>query len=67
MDKLSNTETIKTSVQIHIDKELPVLTGTTLRSSNNATNTGYAKVGDTITIRFTSHEALTGTPTMTIS
>ena len=67
IDKLNNTEATKTSVMINIDKETPYITGTTTWISNNTTNTGYAKVGDTITVRFTSHEALTGTPTMTIS
>ena len=67
IDKLNNIETTNTSVQIHIDKETPILTGTTIFSSNNSTNTWYAKVGDTITVIFQSHEALTGTPTMTIS
>jgi len=66
LDKLGNTEWIQTSVQIHIDKENPYLTGTTTFSSNNTTNSGYAKIGDTITITFTSHEALTGTPILTI-
>ncbi len=67
VDKLNNTETIKTSVMINIDKELPYLTGTTTFSSNNSTNSGYAKIGNTITIIFQSHEILTGTPIMTIS
>ena len=67
LDKLNNTGAIQTSVQINIDKEIPILTGTTTFSSNNGTNTWYAKVGDTITVLFQSQEALGGTPTMTIS
>lgn len=67
VDKLGNTETIKTSVMINIDKELPILTGTTTFSSNNSTNTWYAKVDDTITVFFQSHETLSSIPIMTIS
>ncbi len=67
VDKLNTTETTKTSVQINIDKENPYLTGTTIFSWNNVTNTGYAKVGNTITVLFQSHELLSALPTLTIS
>ncbi len=67
VDKLGNTEAIKTSVMINIDKELPILTGTTTFSSNNSTNTWYAKVDDTITVNFQSHETLSSIPIMTVS
>jgi len=67
VDKLNNTETTKNSVMINIDKETPILTGTTTFSSNNVTNTGYAKVGNIITVIFQSHEALSTLPIMTVS
>lgn len=66
IDNLGNTEAIKISPQINIDKENPYLTGTTTFSSNNTTNSGYAKIGNTITITFTSHETLIDTPILTI-
>jgi len=67
IDRLGNSWSIQTSTWINIDKETPVLTGTTTFSSNNDTNTWYARIGGTITVIFQSHEILTGTPTMTIS
>lgn len=66
IDKLNNTGTIQTSAQINIDKETPLLTGTTTFSTSNG-NTWYAKTSDTITVLFSSHEELSTLPILTIS
>lgn len=55
------------AVTFSIDKTQPSLTGTTTFSSNNTTNSGYAKTNDIITVIFTSQETLNTTPTITIS
>ncbi len=66
IDKLNNTESVKTSLPINIDKELPYITWTTTITSNN-TNGLFAKAGDKISITFTSHEILLNNPTVNIS
>ena len=59
-------ENIQTSPEIRIDKELPYITWTTSITSSNS-NGSFAKVGDTVSITFTSHEDLSENPTVKIN
>lgn len=60
-------ENIQTSPEIRIDKELPYITWTTSITSSNHPNGSFAKVGDTVSITFTSHEDLSENPTVKIN
>ena len=58
IDKVGNVEQTKTSPEIRIDKELPyIITWTTSITSSNQ-NGSFAKSGNKVSIRFTSHEDL---------
>jgi len=50
--------------QLNTDNTKPTLTPVSIASDN--ANTSLAKIGDTVTILFTSNEALNGLPTVTI-
>ncbi len=66
IDKLNNTESIQI-ITYTIDKILPTITGSTTVYSDNTTNTSYAKIGDTITLLFTTNRTLAALPTLSIS
>ncbi len=65
IDMLGNTESIQSN-SYTIDKILPILTGTITTYSNNARNSWYAKLGDTITINFSTSRPLITIPTVYI-
>jgi hypothetical protein len=65
IDMLGNTENIQSN-NYTIDKVLPILTWDITSYSNNARNTWYAKLGDTITMTFSTSRTLISLPTVYI-
>jgi len=69
-DLAQNTMTPAQLANVKVDQVLPTLSTVTIASNNavtpgDGTNAGFAKVGDDVTVAFTSSEALQ-TPTATI-